>query len=189
MKIWELKASLDERFETIQLVNFDQDYEKYFKEKFNSIIPLAGIWKDVKVYTLEEGESSDCPQFWGHSATPVFSEKALFATQDFLKDKAEALPLVHSEKKYFAIHVLNAIDAIDYNRAVIRQLSTGLRVGFEKYAFIKEKVEGEHIFRIYLDDRIRSMVFVSDEFKEAVESNGLVGFNFIEVWDSENVAP
>ncbi|MGX9708876.1 imm11 family protein [Laceyella tengchongensis] len=42
------------------------------------------------------------------------------------------------------------------------------------------------MFRIFLDDRIRSMVFVSNEFKEAVESNGLVGFQFNEVWDSEN---
>jgi hypothetical protein len=185
VKIWELKASLDERFETIQLVNFDQDYEKYFKERFNSITPLEDVWEEVKIYTLEEGESSDCPKFWGHSAAPVFSERALDVTQDFLKDKVEVLPLAHPEKNYFAIHVMNAIDAIDYNRAVIRQLRSGLRVGFEKYAFIKEKVKGEHIFRIFLDDRIRSMVFVSNEFKEAVESNGLVGFQFNEVWDSE----
>lgn len=185
MKIWELKASLDERYATIQLVNFNRDYEKYFKEKFNSITPLAGVWEDVKVYTLEEGEFSDCPQFWGYSAAPVFSARALDITQDFLKDEVEVLPLMHPEKELFAIHVLNAVEAIDYNHAVIRQLSSGLRVGFEKYAFIEEKVKDEHIFRIFLDDRIRSTVFVSDEFKKAVESNGLVGFQFIEVWDSE----
>ncbi|MBA4602066.1 imm11 family protein [Thermoactinomyces mirandus] len=80
-----------------------------------------------------------------------------YITQAFLKDKAEALPLIHPEKEFFAIHVLNTVDAIDYNHAVIRQLSSGLRVGFEKYAFIEEKVEGEHIFRIFLDDRIRSV--------------------------------
>ncbi|MBA4494011.1 imm11 family protein [Paenactinomyces guangxiensis] len=184
MKIWELKASLDERFETLQLVNFDKDYEQYFKDKFNTTNPLLEIWGDVKVFTLDEGESSDCPYFWGYSAAPVFSERALGLTKDFLRGKAETLPLVHPVNKYFAIHVLNTIDAIDYDRAVIRQLETGLRVGMDKYAFIPEKIEGQHIFRIYIDDRVRSMVFVSDEFKKLVESNKLVGFEFIEVWDS-----
>ncbi|AUS09236.1 hypothetical protein C1X05_10660 [Laceyella sacchari] len=187
MKIWELKASLDERFETLQLVNFDQAYEKYFKERFHSITPLADVWEDVKVFTLEDGEPSDCPIFWGHSGTLVFSDRAFNELQKFLKDKVEGLPLIHPQKEYYAIHVMNAIDAIDYHHAVIRQLSTGLKVGFERYAFIPEKVKNEHVFRIWLDDRIGSMVFVSDEFKEAVESKGLVGFQFTEVWNSKKL--
>jgi hypothetical protein len=69
---------------------------------------------------------------------------------------------------------------------VVGLKKTGLRVGFEKYSFYQEKVEDEHIFRIYLDDRIQSKVFVTDQFKETVESNHLTGFKFIEVWNSEN---
>jgi hypothetical protein len=111
---------------------------------------------------------------------------ALYVTQHFLQDKAEVLPLAHPERNFFAIHVTNAIDAIDYDRAVIKKLSTGLRLEFEKYeTFVKEKVERENIFRVYLDESLMWMVFVSDAFKKVVESNNLSGFKFIEVWDSE----
>jgi hypothetical protein len=110
---------------------------------------------------------------------------ALYVTQHFLQDKAEVLPLAHPERNFFAIHVTNAIDAIDYDRAVIKKLSTGLRLEFEKYAFVKEKVERENIFRVYLDESLMWMVFVSDTFKKVVESHNLSGFKFIEVWDSE----
>ncbi|MBA4542818.1 MULTISPECIES: imm11 family protein [Thermoactinomyces] len=96
------------------------------------------------------------------------------------------MPLHHVEKRFYGIHVINAINAIDYDRAVIKQLETGLRVGLQKHAFVQEKIASEHIFRIYLDDRVQWKVFVSNEFKEAVESGGLVGFHFIEVWDLEN---
>ncbi|MFC7443159.1 imm11 family protein [Laceyella putida] len=98
-----------------------------------------------------------------------------------MKDRAEILPLIHLEKKYFAIHVINAIDAVDYDRAVVKELPSGFRLEFEKYAFINEKIEGKHIFRIYLDESLMWMVFISDELKKAVESNGLVGFKFTEV--------
>ncbi|UWE03712.1 hypothetical protein [Laceyella sacchari] len=56
--------------------------------------------------------------------------------------------MAHPERNFFAIHVTNAIDAIDYDRAVIKKLSTGLRLEFEKYAFVKEKVERENILRL-----------------------------------------
>nr|WP_159036303.1 hypothetical protein [Clostridium botulinum] len=41
----------------------------------------------------------------------------------------------------------------------------------------------EHIFKVCEYSKI--FVFVSDEFKNLVESSGLKGFLFIEVWDSE----
>ncbi|MGX9708843.1 imm11 family protein [Laceyella tengchongensis] len=53
-------------------------------------------------------------------------------------------------------------------------------------AFVKEKVERENIFRVYLDESLVWMVFVSDAFKKVVESNNLSGLKFIEVWDSES---
>lgn len=52
----------------------------------------------------------------------VYLVKKPFSTEKLLKGKAEILPLIHPEKKYFAIHVTNVIDAINYDQAVVRQL-------------------------------------------------------------------
>jgi hypothetical protein len=181
MKVWLLEGSL-QGFETLGYTDFDRDY------KWNDLLvettPLTDRWGFVEICTIDEGEESDYPHFWD-CPIPVFSKKAVHVLSDFLKGKAEALPLHHCEKSFFGIHVINAIDAIDYNQAIVRQLDTGLRVGYDKYEFIQEKIVGEHIFRIFLYDRVQWKVFVSDGFKEMVESNGLVGFQFNEVWDSE----
>ncbi|MBA4602064.1 imm11 family protein [Thermoactinomyces mirandus] len=180
MKIWHLECLLNS-FESLGFADFDRDSK--LADLLLQTSPLIDKWNNVEVLTIDEGKDSDSPHFWD-CPVPVFSERAYYTVQDFLRNKAEALSLNHPEKIFYAIHVLNAIDAVDYQKAIIKQLDTGFRVGFEKYAFIEEKVEDEHIFRIFLDDRIRSAVFVSDEFKKAVESDGLAGFQFMEVWDS-----
>ena len=181
MKIWRLESVLDSEFEDLHLVS--EDYSLFYR--FHEPIPLADSWKEVEVYTLTKGKESDLPKFWGAPYVPVFSEKALNVVHDLVKDQIEALPLAHPEKRFYAIHVLNVIDAIDYKRAEVEQLRSGLRIGFKKYAFIEEKVKNAHIFKVYLDDRPILPVLVSDQFRETVLSNGLSGFDFIEVWDSE----
>ena len=183
MKIWQLESVMDSEFEDLQLVNFEEDH--FIFDRFDEPIPLADSWKEVEVYTLTKGEDSDLPQFWGEGFIPVFSEKALNVVHDLVKDQIEALPLAHPEKRFYAIHVLNVIDAIDYKRAVVEQLRSGLRIGFKKYAFIEEKVKNAHIFKVYLDNKVDLPVLVSDQFRNTVLSNGLSGFDFIEVWDSE----
>ncbi|MDR6224756.1 imm11 family protein [Desmospora profundinema] len=184
MKVWQLKSNLDQKFEDLQLVNFNSDFEVYIS-KLHEIRPVVNEWGEVQVYTVEEGEKNDFPKFWGDIHVPVFSEKALNVTHDLIKDKVEVLPLSHPEHKYFAIHVLNAVDAVDYENAIVKELASGLRVSFKKYSFLQEKLTGEHIFKVYLDDRVFSRVFVSDKFKERVTSSTLIGYEFIEVWDSE----
>ncbi|SDC80459.1 hypothetical protein SAMN04488112_11710 [Melghirimyces thermohalophilus] len=140
----------------------------------------------MEVYTLSEGQQSDFPQFWGDVTLPVFSKHALHAVHDLIKDQVEALPLKHSEHQYFAIHVLNVVDALDYDKIEVkRMLRSGRRSGIKKYSFYPEKIKGQHIFKVYLDDRVQSDVLVSDEFKERVTSSSLVGYKFVEVWDSE----
>lgn len=71
---------------------------------------------------------------------PVLSEQALHVVHDLIKDKAEALPLKHPEHKYFAIHVLNVVDALDYDRMEFKRvLQSGRKSGIKKYAFSPRK--------------------------------------------------
>ncbi|MCR8937350.1 hypothetical protein O0555_08295 [Brevibacillus laterosporus] len=62
MKIWEVKSDLN-GFETLQLVNFEEDYQKYFETKFNQTDSLINIWKDVYVETIEDGLKVTVPIF------------------------------------------------------------------------------------------------------------------------------
>lgn len=52
----------------------------------------------------------------------------------------------------------------------------------QKYEFIKEAVQNQHIFRI--SQMTREDKLVSDEFRELVLKNGITGWIFTEVWDS-----
>ena len=56
-------------------------------------------------------------------------------------------------------------------------------MAFKKYVFRSDVVRDVPIFKIN-DERSR-YAFVSDEFKQTVESNNLSGFIFKLVWDSE----
>ena len=56
-------------------------------------------------------------------------------------------------------------------------------MAFKKYVFLPNVIENVSIFKIS-DEKIR-YAFVSDEFKQTVEKNNLLGFKFKLVWDSE----
>ncbi|AUS10036.1 hypothetical protein C1X05_15155 [Laceyella sacchari] len=145
MKVWKLEGSLG-GFEENHLSDFEKDYNKYFDEQNYKTTSIAEIWSNVKVVTLNEGKKSDCPNFWDSGETVVLSERALNTVSDLMKEHAEALPLIHPEQRYYAIHVIHAVDEIDYDRAKVRELSTGLRVHFDKYAFIPEKLKNNIFF-------------------------------------------
>ena len=58
---------------------------------------------------------------------------------------------------------------------------------YVKYAFIEKQVKGQGVFRIVVHESkitISTKVFVSDRFSEKVMNAGLEGFDFIQVWDS-----
>ncbi|MDR6224015.1 imm11 family protein [Desmospora profundinema] len=186
MKVWKFESKLDAGFESIHTVNFDEFHGKYF-DIFNQPIPIADGWENLEVYTLTEGYKSDFPHFWGESFVPVFSEKALNVVHDLIENQVEILPLSHPEHKYFVIHVLNVIDAIDFDKSLPKRiLKSGRKSGFKKYSFVPEKIIGQQMFKVYYDDgRVHSQFFVSDGFKDRVTSSSLVGYEFIEVWDSE----
>lgn len=187
MKIWQLKSLFD-NYKSFQLLNLKEDRKKYFDEKIDLAIKLSDSWGEILVECVEGDNHSDCPMFWGELGKPMISRKAKEVLEPLIYNNAEFLPLTHdvTGEVYYLINVLNTIDAIDYNKAVFEKLSTGLIIGFEKYAFLPNIVEGQIIFKTYLNQRLHSStVLVSDEFRNAVLESDLKGFEFVEVWDSE----
>lgn len=55
---------------------------------------------------------------------------------------------------------------------------------FTKYSFIESIIKNHNIFKI--KDEPLKRPFVSDEFKNIVQSSGLIGFKFELAWESEN---
>lgn len=139
MKIWVLSSNLSGEFEDLQLVNFNIDNEHF--DKFNKLNTLADKWSDVEVYTLTKGRKSDFPIFWGHGyPIPVISERAMNLFQDFFVDEVEFLPFIHPDHKYYAVHVLNVIHAINYDNFIFKELSPGRPISIKRYSFIPDKV-------------------------------------------------
>lgn len=83
------------------------------------------------------------------------------------------------------INVITVLDAIDYEKSIYKTYRDGKRImAFKKYVFLPTVIENVSMFKI-LDEKTR-YAFVSDEFKQTVEKNNLLGFKFKLVWDSEN---
>ncbi|AAT59176.1 hypothetical protein BT9727_0813 [[Bacillus thuringiensis] serovar konkukian str. 97-27] len=122
MKIWELKSSFDD-YESFQLLNLEEDSKKYFEGKIDSAV-----------------KASDS---WGEFGTPMVSGKAKKFLESILGDNVEFLPLIHdvTGEVYYIINVLNALDAIDYEKAILKKLHSGLVIDFKKYAFLPNMVK------------------------------------------------
>ncbi|MFT4407657.1 imm11 family protein [Bacillus cereus] len=190
MKIWQLKSLFD-NYQSFQLLNLKEDRKKYFDGKIDLAIKLSDSWGKIFIECVEGDKKSDCPMFWGELGTPMISRKAKEILEPLICNNVEFLRLIHdvTSEVYYLINVLNTVDAINYNKAVLEKLSTGLIIGFEKYAFLANKVEGQIIFKTFLNQRLHSStVLVSDEFRNTVLENNFKGFEFVEVWDSEEGA-
>ncbi|EOO22643.1 MULTISPECIES: imm11 family protein [Bacillus cereus group] len=189
MKIWQLKSSTDD-YETFQLLNYEED-KKYFKTSFNSMVSLSDSWTPKFIEVTDEGKSSDSPIFLGKSGVQIISEKAKNVLESIVGDNVEFLPLIHKQtnKQYYAMHVLRVLEALDTNKTIFDKLSSGLIIGCKKFVFIPYVVQDEPIFKLNINGKVHpNYLLVSDQFKNVILESELKGFQFTEVWDSEEGA-
>lgn len=128
-------------------------------------------------------ELGDHPNF----SLPIVSKRAVEALKDNLSKWVEFLPVeteADISDDFYIMNVTRVIDGIDYNKSRYVCFDSGKIMRFKKYVFIPEKVEGVPIFRI-VDERLGES-FVTDSFVELIDKNGLQGFRYDLVWDSEN---
>lgn len=180
MKIWQL--------------HFDGDhYDSFIPVKWPNVNEIQSFdgrckkdkWIPLKVKQMNSRKNiklSDAPLFF----LPVFSKRAVDVLYPLIGDSVELLELDFSEGQYFAIHVTNVLNVIDYDKSKYVMFSDNKKIMmFEKYAFrLCDEIKQSHIFKI-VDEPLK-WAFVSDTFKNMVEESGLKGFIFRLVWDSEN---
>ncbi len=175
MKIWRLDTDPD-TFMRLNFKNFEADQKILDEFKSES---MKDTWIAVSVKTEGRGKVSDQPHLV--VGIPVFTKKAVDCLDDLMSGLVEYLPLVHEKYELYAINVLNQIAGIDYSNSKYKTFDDGTFYRFIEYAFKRDVIRGEHIFKIPEET---TSVYVSDEFRNRVIEKKLKGFVFIEVWDS-----
>ena len=179
MKVWILDCDVDS-FEN--LIISDESCNNLLKT-FNGE-EKKDEWTPISVKKMYgDREFSNTPGLAPH--IPVFDAKAVSELGCMLKNEAEILPLHFENRIFYAINVIDVLDCRDYKNSDYKTFRDGKRImRFIKYSFIESIIKNHNIFKI--KDEPLKRPFVSDEFKNIVQSSGLIGFKFELAWESGN---
>ncbi len=148
---------------------------------FDQGVRLAPHWRPTRVAVdARAGRSGDFPSLLG--AIPVLSARAWKALQGLIGERVEALPLDCAAGPYFAINVLDHIDALDYPRSEVERFDDGGVMAIDSYAFKPKVLQGRHIFK--LPETAPAETLVSGELKALVEKHKLKGLRFDELGEA-----
>jgi hypothetical protein len=139
------------------------------------VAPIAhGFADDVK----KEG---DFPSLTNYDMIPVMTQRAWTLLRPVIGSYCEPLPIVHpSRKPYFIVHVMYTVDCLDLARSVFtRNPTTGRINRIHRYALESEMLRGAHMFKLPLE--CGAELLVDEEFREAVQANGMGGLQFKEI--------
>lgn len=145
---------------------------------------LKREWSPLKVeFFKSKKKISDSPFLY--ISFLVINKESIMTLNNYFLDFVELLPLSYqnSVDNYFVVNVINIVDCLDHENSIFSRYDDGRIMLCDKYAFVKEKLIKNHIFKI--PEFPRAHIFVSDDFKSAVEDSELTGFIFKEVWNSE----
>jgi hypothetical protein len=179
MNVFELDADGD-RYQNLVLTSKkDLDSVEQFgrRDLLSSwSAPAVEVFRDDKLH--RNLPPSDFPSLIG---VLVFSVRAVNGLRDLLRENGEILPLSCSDGEYYAFNLTTSINALDeFNSEVERFKSDGSIMQINKFVFFGDRLSGATIFKI---PQSRARVFVTDAFRKMVIDNGLLGFEFVNVWE------
>lgn len=178
MKIYHLNFDVSMQYEALAFDKVDLDLIKSF-----SGIEKKEFWEPLRVKRMYgDREFSNAPYLVVN--IPVVDYKAMKALDTLLTDNAELLPLACNDGEFFAVNITSVADVLDYDKSDYTKFSYGNRImNITNYAFHEDKVKNIDLFKL-VDEPLKR-AFVSERFKQRVEEQGLTGFKFELVWDSE----
>ncbi|GAB1260349.1 imm11 family protein [Aurantivibrio plasticivorans] len=139
---------------------------------FNGQSQING-WEPLRVRLNKEKALGDFAYLAGH--IPTFSEKALKCLLPFIESSVEVLPLQlidQSDTTFYAINVTRSVDCLDRDASKLDLFSNHI-MNIRHHVFKPGSLEGLTIFRI--GGYELGGCYVSDQFRAAVETNGLLG--------------
>ena len=177
MKIWQLATGLN-----ALMIDIENETKPEIDEILGNISrgqPIKDTWKPLKViYKTDENKAIDFPRY-----TPgknVFHERSITVLKPLVTGLVEFLPLVDDKHPFFFCNVTNILDCVDHENSDLVIKSDYRSLYFKEEML---RTHQRHIFKI--PELVRTTIYVSDEFRNAVLEAGLEGLEFIPVWDSE----
>ena len=194
MKIWIVSGDCrgracfeaeDNTFDSHDLYNF-QDKE------------CVNDWRELKItFTCGKKRKDILPM---KNVTSFTSYSFLFVCDEFAKQKLSekydciqflrVMPIekeIRENSNYYLPNVLTTVKVLDETKSKFKYLSGKYITGVEKYYFL-DSVKEYPVFYLNTDIKNRAFldIYAIDEFKDYVESCGITGFRFKEVFDFDD---
>ena len=110
----------------------------------------------------------------------ILNEKSYKVLYPYLKNHSQIFKIKSDNKIFYVVNVIDIIDCLNYDESELKYFSSSGRVmDVEKYVFKTEKLRNTTIFK--LPEFPKSISYVTEEFKKAVEENNIKGFKFKEL--------
>jgi hypothetical protein len=155
------------------------DSERVVQVHFTDM-PLVDNWAMPVAHGFDDNPEAegDFPSLSNFNEIPVMSQRAWEALYPLIGGYCEALQIAYpTGKPYFIIHVTETIDGLDSAKSeVSRNATTGRVNRILRYVFRHEMLHGRHIFKLPRESGAE--LIVDDDFRRAVEGNGLKGLQF-----------
>lgn len=149
-----------------------------------------------KIVDETSNTKANFARFMGASVNFIIDEKTKTVLEANISEAVEFIPIKCENETMYLFYVMEHAN-YDYNnivretKTILMQTKSGkpapvkmpLRV--KKFAFKEEDIQGKNIFHPILDGSHKPEIFVTEEFINLIKDNGLTGFKFTEVWDSE----
>ena len=114
----------------------------------------------------------------------VVNERCFNIIKPYIQDAAQILSAKSKKQKLFVLNVTAVRDCLDYENSKLKRFSSSGRImRIEEYVFHKELLENVFIFKI--PEEVHTHPYVTDDFKNLIEQNGIKGFKFVLVWQDE----
>ena len=175
MAVWRLESNID--YYGLGLI-YDSDAKvttRFIGESFGQ------KWRPLLVELIQH-KGAELGNFLNLSpGILVCDQVALEIIEPLISASVEVLPLQCESGSFWAINVTNIVDCLDRSSSEFEYLASGNLKRISRYVFKSNCVENEPIFKI--PERRGKEIFVLDDFKQLVESNGLKGLTFRKVWE------
>lgn len=110
----------------------------------------------------------------------ILNEKSYKVLYPYLKNHSQIFKIKSDNKIFYVVNVIDIIDCLNYDKSELKYFSSSGRVmDVQKYVFKTEKLKNATIFK--LPEFPKSISYVTEEFKKAVEENNIKGFKFKEL--------
>ena len=151
--------------------------------------PRSSEWCDPGVYVLHPKlKRGNFFSLGGSVGTFIVDVSTARELGDLLERSGELLPLTHKGEQFYVVNVTECINVLDdENTEWVYGRTTGAKIDIKRYAFHANRLTETPLFKIPETCRAEILTFEGlkapeDEFKFRVESSGLTGLIFDELW-------